>query len=105
MASTPMLKLILSISLILASIIIPSFSCPIHQKHALLHFKSTLTATYNSKYSDKFAQLHSWNSTSDCCSWGWRVNCSRTGSVTELYLYEVAIPPGDIGVDLRSAKV
>ena len=89
-----MLKLMLSILLILTSIIIPSFSCPIHQKHALLHFKSTLTAIYNSKYPVKFVELDSWNSTSDCCSWE-RVTCSRTGSVTELQLSGVAIPPGD----------
>ncbi|GKD32457.1 leucine-rich repeat-containing protein [Tanacetum coccineum] len=81
MASTPVFKFILSI--FFSSIIIPSFSCPIHQKQALLHFKS--------KYSFKFAGLHSWNSTSDCCSWK-RVNCSTTGSVTELHLSYVAAP-------------
>ncbi|GJU58054.1 leucine-rich repeat-containing protein [Tanacetum coccineum] len=70
----------------------PSFSCPIHQKQALLHFKSTLTSIYNSKYPVKFAELHSWNSTSDCCYWE-RVTCSRTGSVTELQLYNVTFPP------------
>ncbi|PWA67873.1 Leucine-rich repeat-containing protein [Artemisia annua] len=90
MASTPMLKLMLSLLLILKSIIIPSFSCPVHQKHALLHFKSSLTATYNSKYSVKFKSLDSWNSTSDCCSWK-LVNCSGTGSVTELHLSEVTM--------------
>ncbi|GJX60596.1 leucine-rich repeat-containing protein, partial [Tanacetum coccineum] len=59
---------------------------------ALLHFKSTLTAIYNSKYPVKFVKLDSWNSTSDCCSWK-RVNCSTTGSVTELQLSDVAAPP------------
>ncbi|GKE32487.1 leucine-rich repeat-containing protein [Tanacetum coccineum] len=93
MANTPiLLTLMLSILLTFTSIIIPSFSCPIHQKQALLHFKSTLTSIYNSKYSDKFVELDSWNSTSNCCSWE-RVNCSTTGSVTELQLSGVATPP------------
>ncbi|GKA97561.1 leucine-rich repeat-containing protein [Tanacetum coccineum] len=82
----------LSILLTFTSIIIPSFSCPIHQKQALLHFKSTLTSIYNSKYPVNFAELDSWNSTSDCCYWE-RVTCSRTGSVTELHLYNVTFPP------------
>ncbi|GKC99061.1 leucine-rich repeat-containing protein [Tanacetum coccineum] len=84
----------LSILLTFTSIIIPSFSCPIHQKQALLHFKSTLTSIYNSKYSDKFVELDSWNSTSDCCYWE-RVTCSTSGSVTELQLFNVAVPPPD----------
>ncbi|GKG15729.1 leucine-rich repeat-containing protein, partial [Tanacetum coccineum] len=67
----------------------PSFSCPIHQKQALLHFKSTLTSIYNST---EYVKLDSWNPTSDCCSWE-RVNCSTTGSVTELHLLNVAVPP------------
>ncbi|GJV26987.1 leucine-rich repeat-containing protein [Tanacetum coccineum] len=93
MANTPiLLTLMLSILLTFTSIIIPSFSCPIHQKQALLHFKSTLTSIYNSKYPVKFAGLHSWNSTSDCCYWK-RVTCSRTGSVTELQLSNVTFPP------------
>ena len=98
--------LLLLILLILNSIIIPSFSCPLHQKHALLHFKSTLTAIYNSKYSVKFVELDSWNpvSASDCCSWG-RVNCSRTGSVTELQLRQVAIPPPDFDPVLISSEI
>ncbi|GKA16350.1 leucine-rich repeat-containing protein, partial [Tanacetum coccineum] len=75
--------------------IIPSFSCPIHQKQALLHFKSTLTSIYNSKYPVNFAKLDSWNSTSDCCSSWERVNCSTSGSVTELQLFIVAVPPSD----------
>ncbi|GJW94318.1 leucine-rich repeat-containing protein [Tanacetum coccineum] len=91
MASTPML----SILLILSSIIIPSFSCPVHQKQALLHFKSSLTSIYNSKYPVKFVELDSWNPASDCCSYWERVNCSRTGSVTELQLFNVAVPPPD----------
>ncbi|GKA81892.1 leucine-rich repeat-containing protein [Tanacetum coccineum] len=70
----------------------PSFSCPIHQKQALLHFKSTLASIYNSKYPVNFVELDSWNPTSDCCSWE-RVNCSTTGSVTELHLLNVAVPP------------
>ncbi|GKE44991.1 leucine-rich repeat-containing protein [Tanacetum coccineum] len=70
----------------------PSFSCPIHQKQALLHFKSTLASIYNSKYPVNFVKLDSWNSTSDCCYWE-RVTCSRTGSVTELQLYNVTFPP------------
>ncbi|GKF01802.1 leucine-rich repeat-containing protein [Tanacetum coccineum] len=87
MANIPiLLTLMLSILFTFSSIIIPSFSCPIHQKQALLHFKSTL------KHPVKFAGLHSWNSTSDCCSWE-RVNCSTTGSVTELQLSYVAAPP------------
>ncbi|GKB75109.1 leucine-rich repeat-containing protein, partial [Tanacetum coccineum] len=92
MASTPVFKFILSI--FFSSIIIPSFSCPIHQKQALLHFKSTLASIYNSKYPVNFAELHSWNSTSDCCYWE-LVYCSTTGSVTELYLSYVARPPSD----------
>ncbi|GJX06907.1 leucine-rich repeat-containing protein [Tanacetum coccineum] len=92
MTSTPVFKLILSI--FFSSIIIPSFTCPIHQKQALLHFKSTLTSIYNSKYSDKFVELDSWNPAFDCCSWE-RVNCSTTGSVTELHLSYVATPPSD----------
>ncbi|PWA34373.1 Leucine-rich repeat-containing protein [Artemisia annua] len=92
MASTPVLNLMLSIFLILTSIIIfPSFSCPIHQKHALLDFKSTLTAIYNST---QYVELDSWNPASDCCYWR-RVNCSGTGSVTKLQLSGVAIPPID----------
>ncbi|GKF07253.1 leucine-rich repeat-containing protein [Tanacetum coccineum] len=93
MASTPVFKFILSI--FFSSIIIPSFSCPIHQKQALLHFKSTLTSIYNSKYSDKFVELDSWNPAFDCCSSWERVTCSRTGSVTELQLSDVATPPSD----------
>ncbi|GKC66181.1 leucine-rich repeat-containing protein [Tanacetum coccineum] len=60
----------------------------------MLHFKSTLASIYNSKASTAalFAGLHSWNSTSDCCSWK-RVNCSTTGSVTELQLDDIAAPP------------
>ncbi|GKF42921.1 leucine-rich repeat-containing protein [Tanacetum coccineum] len=84
MASTPVFKFILSI--FFSSIIIPSFSCPIHQKQALLHFKSTLATIYNST---QYVILDSWNSTSNCCSWE-LVNCSTTGSVTELQLSYVA---------------
>ncbi|PWA47404.1 Leucine-rich repeat-containing protein [Artemisia annua] len=94
MTSTPVFKFILSI-FFSSIIIIPTFSCPVYQKQALLHFKSTLTAIHNSKYSVKFVELDSWNSSSsDCCSWE-RVTCSRTGSVTELQLSGVAIPPID----------
>ncbi|GJZ43629.1 leucine-rich repeat-containing protein [Tanacetum coccineum] len=94
MASTPiLLTLMLSILLTFTSIIIPSFSCPIHQKQALLHFKSTLTSIYNSKYSFNFVELDSWNPAFDCCSYWERVNCSTTGSVTELQLSDVAAPP------------
>ncbi|GKE61598.1 leucine-rich repeat-containing protein, partial [Tanacetum coccineum] len=82
----------LSILLTFSSIIIPSFSCPIHQKQALLDVKSTLASIYNSKYPFNFVELDLWNSTSDCCSWE-RVNCSTTGSVTELQLSDVAAPP------------
>ncbi|GKF08605.1 leucine-rich repeat-containing protein, partial [Tanacetum coccineum] len=90
MASTPiLLTLMLSILLTFSSIIMPSFSCPIHQKQALLHFKSTLTSIYNST---EYVKLDSWNSTSDCCSWE-RVTCSTSGSVTELQLFNVAVPP------------
>ncbi|GJY66888.1 leucine-rich repeat-containing protein [Tanacetum coccineum] len=91
MAWTPVFKFILSI--LFSSIVIPTFPCPVHQKQALLHFKSTLTSIYNSKYPVKFVELHSWNSTSDCCSYWERVTCSRTGSVTELHLYNVTFPP------------
>ncbi|GKD49968.1 leucine-rich repeat-containing protein [Tanacetum coccineum] len=76
----------LSILLILSSIIIPSLSCYVHQKQALLYFKSTLTSIYNSKYPVNFVELDSWNLASDC---------SRTGSVTELQLFYVAAPPPD----------
>ncbi|GKE22229.1 leucine-rich repeat-containing protein, partial [Tanacetum coccineum] len=93
MAWTPVFKFILSI--LFSSIIIPTFSCPIHQKQALLHFKSTLTSIYNSKYPVNFVNLDSWNSTSDCCFWE-LVNCSTTGSVTEFQLSYVAKPPPDI---------
>nr|GEY23678.1 leucine-rich repeat-containing protein [Tanacetum cinerariifolium] len=95
MASTPMLKLMLSILLILSFASIQSFSCPIHQKQALLQFKSSLATIYNSKYPVKFVELDSWNPASDCCSYWERVNCSRTGSVTELHLFYVAAPPPD----------
>ncbi|GKE58184.1 leucine-rich repeat-containing protein [Tanacetum coccineum] len=92
MASTPiLLTLMLSILLTFSSIIIPSFSCPIHQKQALLHFKSTLASIYNSKYSFNFVELDSWNSTSDCCSWE-RVTCSTSESVTKLQLSDVTFP-------------
>ncbi|GKE87954.1 leucine-rich repeat-containing protein, partial [Tanacetum coccineum] len=60
----------------------------------MLHFKSTLTSIYNSKYPVNFVKLDSWNSTSDCCSWK-LVYCSTTGSVTELPLSFVATPPSD----------
>ncbi|GKF46618.1 leucine-rich repeat-containing protein [Tanacetum coccineum] len=86
MAWTPVFKFILSI--LFSSIVIPTFPCPVHQKQALLHFKSTLTSIYNSKYPVKFAELHSWNP----ASWE-RVNCSTTGSVTELHLFNVVVPP------------
>ncbi|GKB72812.1 leucine-rich repeat-containing protein [Tanacetum coccineum] len=79
MAWTPVFKFIFSI--LFSSIVIPTFPCPVHQKQALLHFK----------YSVKFVELDSWNSTFDCCYWE-RVTCSRTGSVTELHLCNVTFP-------------
>ncbi|KAK1429054.1 hypothetical protein QVD17_11253 [Tagetes erecta] len=84
------------ISFIFNSIaIIPSFSCPLHQKQALLHFKSTLTSVINTT-SYRFLELKSWNPSSDCCLWE-RVNCNGTKTVTELHLDGLVVPlPADI---------
>ncbi|KAI3706303.1 hypothetical protein L6452_23940 [Arctium lappa] len=88
--TTPLL--ILSFLLMLDSIPISSFSCPLYQKQALLHFKSTLTTIFSSvsnpQDSYPFEELYSWNSDYDCCSWD-HVTCSRTGTVTELDLRAV----------------
>nr|POE98029.1 receptor-like protein 12 [Quercus suber] len=54
-----------------------SFSCPQHQKEALLHFKASLfnvTSSFPSDKEDLLSQFESWNSGSDCCDWD-RVNC------------------------------
>ncbi|KAF5773629.1 putative leucine-rich repeat-containing, plant-type, leucine-rich repeat domain superfamily [Helianthus annuus] len=89
--STPLLMS--TILFILTCIPIPSFSCPSHQKQALLHFKSTLTTTISSS-SYHMVQLKSWNPTSDCCSWE-RVNCTETKTITELHLDGLVVPlPG-----------
>ncbi|KAJ9556741.1 hypothetical protein OSB04_011355 [Centaurea solstitialis] len=82
---------ILSLFFILTFIPIPYFSCPLHQKQSLIRFKSTLTTIFNSNsdptsvYYVPFAELDSWNRSSDCCSWA-RVKCSQTRNVTELHL-------------------
>ncbi|KAF5797456.1 putative non-specific serine/threonine protein kinase [Helianthus annuus] len=90
--STPLLMS--TILFILTCIPIPSFSCPSHQKQALLHFKSTLTTTISSS-SYHMVQLKSWNPTSDCCSWE-RVNCTETKTITELHLDGLVVPLPDI---------
>ncbi|KAJ9556520.1 hypothetical protein OSB04_011134 [Centaurea solstitialis] len=81
--------LILYFLFILDSILISSISCPLHQKQALLEFKSTLNTIFgsvpNPEYPYQFEDLDSWNPDYDCCSWD-LVNCSRTGTVTELDL-------------------
>ncbi|XP_023765089.1 receptor-like protein 46 [Lactuca sativa] len=81
--TTPLLML--SIVFVLNSIPTPSFSCPLHQKQALLHFKSTLTTIINSRL---FIELNSWNPDSDCCTWD-RVKCNTTTTITELNLSNV----------------
>ncbi|KAI3688284.1 hypothetical protein L1987_82023 [Smallanthus sonchifolius] len=99
--STPLL--ILSIFFILSYILIPSFSCPSHQKHALLHFNSTVTTIINfSSYEP--VELKSWNPTSDCCSWE-RVNCIGTKTVTELHLDGVIVPLPDVDPPLVFSNI
>ncbi|PWA57550.1 Leucine-rich repeat-containing protein [Artemisia annua] len=90
MAST--MTVLFLILLILKSILIPSFSCPVHQKHALLRFKFTLPAISISKYFVTSNPLDTWDPASDCCSWK-RVTCSRTESVIELQLQNVDTSP------------
>ncbi|KAJ9556519.1 hypothetical protein OSB04_011133 [Centaurea solstitialis] len=73
----------LLIFFILNSIPIPSFSCPLYQKEALLHFKSSvLNIDRRSYFSD---QYESWSPNSDCCSWK-RVSCNKSGMIIELHL-------------------
>ncbi|KAI3791257.1 hypothetical protein L2E82_04966 [Cichorium intybus] len=90
--TTPLL--IFYIFLMLDSISISSFSCPLHQKQALLHFKTTLAAIHDSN-SNSFqsVELNSWNPSSDCCTWD-RVVCSTTTAITELNLYSI-VPESD----------
>nr|KAJ0200855.1 hypothetical protein LSAT_V11C600319320 [Lactuca sativa] len=85
--TTPLL--ILSIFFIFNSIPIPSSSCPLHQKQALLHFKSTLDAIHDSESSSFLpVELNSWKPNSDCCTWD-RLKCSKARAVTELHLYSI----------------
>ncbi|KAD4384193.1 hypothetical protein E3N88_24361 [Mikania micrantha] len=87
-----MLRLMFPIFFFFLITAIPTLlSCPIHQKQALLHFKSTLTSTITNASSYELLQLKSWNQTSDCCSWE-RVNCDGTRTVTELHLDVVVFP-------------
>ncbi|GKC85501.1 leucine-rich repeat-containing protein, partial [Tanacetum coccineum] len=51
------------------------------------------TPVFKFIFSMLFVELDSWNPASDCCSYWERVNCSRIGSVTELQLCNVAVPP------------
>ncbi|KAJ0714044.1 putative leucine-rich repeat-containing, plant-type, leucine-rich repeat domain superfamily [Helianthus annuus] len=90
--STPLI--IFSILFILTCIPTSSFSCPSHQKQALLHFKSSLTSMINST-SYQFLQLKSWNPSSNCCSWE-RVNCDGTKKVIELHLDGLVVLLPDI---------
>ncbi|KAI3792144.1 hypothetical protein L2E82_06014 [Cichorium intybus] len=86
---------VFSIFFILTSIPVSSLPCPIHQKQALLRFKSTLTTIFDANSDPNtddfvpFEELDSWNPKSDCCTWD-RVNCTRTRNktrfVTELHL-------------------
>ncbi|KAJ9555788.1 hypothetical protein OSB04_010402 [Centaurea solstitialis] len=82
MATIPQL---LFFFLLLNSISIPSFSCPLHHKQELLNFKSNLTTIFNLNQSDYYYPFNSWSTNSDCCSW-YDVRCSETGTVTELNL-------------------
>ncbi|KAJ9555787.1 hypothetical protein OSB04_010401 [Centaurea solstitialis] len=82
MATIP---LFLFFFLLLNSVSIPSFSCPLHHKLALLSFKSNITTIFNLNLSDYYHPFKSWSPNSDCCTWN-GVHCSETGTVTELYL-------------------
>ncbi|KAJ9555900.1 hypothetical protein OSB04_010514 [Centaurea solstitialis] len=79
--TTPFL-LLLVLFILINSISIPSFSCPLHQKQALLNIKSNFTTFFNVSPSD-FDPFQSWSPNSDCCSWS-RVSCSESATVTRL---------------------
>ncbi|XP_023891902.1 receptor-like protein 46 [Quercus suber] len=69
--SLPLLLLVLLI------VFTTSFSCPQHQKEALLHFKVSLinaTSSFPSAKEDVLLLFESWNSSPDCCDW-YRVYC------------------------------
>ncbi|KAJ9555960.1 hypothetical protein OSB04_010574 [Centaurea solstitialis] len=81
MATIPLL---LFFFLLLNSISITSFSCPLHHKQILLNFKSNFTTTFNLNQSDyDYYPFNSWSNNSDCCSW-YRVGCSETSTITGL---------------------
>uniref|UniRef100_A0A7N2KKV4 Leucine-rich repeat-containing N-terminal plant-type domain-containing protein n=1 Tax=Quercus lobata TaxID=97700 RepID=A0A7N2KKV4_QUELO len=71
----------LSLPLLLLVLLIfftTSFSCPQHQKQALLQFKASLfnaTSPFTSDKENKPIFFESWNSSSDCCDWH-LVNCN-----------------------------
>ncbi|KAI3706299.1 hypothetical protein L6452_23937 [Arctium lappa] len=92
-------QLLIFFILIINSIPIPSFSCPLHHKQALLHFKSTLLNTHPTSY--YYNLYESWSPNSDCCSWN-LVNCSKTRTrvITKLDL-SAAIP----SLDSRSSDI
>ena len=82
----------LSLPLLLLALLIvftTSFSCPQHQKEALLHFKASLS-NVTSFPSDKeylLSLFESWNSSSDCCDWE-MVSCNpHFGSRNVIALY------------------
>ncbi|PHT99188.1 hypothetical protein BC332_31795 [Capsicum chinense] len=61
--------------------------CPKHQAHALLQFRHMFAINPNASGDCYNPKTHSWNKSTDCCSWD-GVHCNeRTGQVIELDLY------------------